>query len=140
MDGGKENPLTARVAVNRFWEQLFGTGIVETLEDLGSQGLAPINQGLMDHLAYQFQYKFKYQPKELLKYIVMSASYQQSSVVSEKVREKDPYNRYITRGPRIRLNPEQLRDQALLWSGILSTKLGGKCHAGPTRWYLECPI
>ena len=123
--GGKENPLTARVAVNRFWEQLFGTGIVETLEDMGSQGLSPVNQGLLDHLAYQFQYTFKYQPKELLKYIVMSASYQQSSVVSEKVREKDPYNRYITRGPRIRLNPEQLRDQALLWSGILSTKLGG---------------
>ena len=123
--GGKENPLTARVAVNRFWEQLFGTGIVETLEDMGSQGLNPVNQGLLDHLAYQFQYTFKYQPKELLKYIVMSASYQQSSVVSEKDREKDPYNRYITRGPRIRLNPEQLRDQALLWSGILSTKLGG---------------
>ena len=123
--GGKENPLTARVAVNRFWEQLFGTGIVETLEDLGSQGLAPVNQGLMDHLAYQFQYTFKYRPKDLLKYMVMSASYQQSSVVSEKLREKDPYNRYITRGPRIRLNPEQLRDQVLLWAGLLSPKLGG---------------
>lgn len=123
--GGKDNPLTARVAVNRFWEQLFGTGIVETLEDLGSQGLAPVNQDLLDHLAYQFQFKFKYQPKELLKYIVMSASYQQSSIVSEKARDKDPYNRYISRGSRIRLNPEQLRDQALFWSGLLATKLGG---------------
>ena len=115
--------LFTRSVINKV--QLFGTGIVETLEDMGSQGLSPVNQGLLDHLAYQFQYKFKYQTKDLLKYIVMSASYQQSSIISEKDREKDPNNRYITRGPRIRLNPEQLRDQALLWSGILSTKLGG---------------
>lgn len=123
--GGKNNPLTARVAVNRFWEQLFGIGIVETLEDLGSQGLAPVNQALLDHLAHKFQVDFKYQPKAFLKYVVMSASYQQSSIVDESTREKDPNNRYISRGPRIRLSPEQLRDQALFWSGILSQKLGG---------------
>jgi hypothetical protein len=123
--GGKNNPLTARVAVNRFWEQLFGIGIVETLEDLGSQGLAPANQALLDHLAHKFQVDFKYQTKAFLKYVVMSASYQQSSIVNESTREKDPNNRYITRGPRVRLSPEQLRDQALYWSGILSQKLGG---------------
>lgn len=122
--GGKENPLTARVAVNRLgtivWNWNCGN-----FRGYGKPRPVPVNQGLLDHLAYQFQFRFKYQPKELLKYIVMSASYQQSSVVSEKMREKDPYNRYITRGPRIRLNPEQLRDQALLWSGLLATKLGG---------------
>jgi len=123
--GGKQNPLTARVAANRFWEQLFGTGIVETLEDVGSQGLPPVNQGLLDHLAYQFQYTFKYKPKEFLKYVVMSATYQQQSIVSEKTREKDPYNRYLSRGPRVRLNPEAIRDQVLLWAGLLSPKLGG---------------
>ena len=123
--GSKSNPLTARVAVNRFWEQLFGIGIVESLEDLGSQGLPPANQPLLDHLAYKFQTDFNYQPKEFLKYLVMSASYQQSSIVDEKTREKDPNNRYITRGPRIRLSPEQLRDQVLVWSDLLSPKLGG---------------
>ena len=123
--GSKSNPLTARVAVNRFWEQLFGIGIVETLEDLGSQGLAPSNQALLDHLAYKFQVDFKYQPKEFLRYVVLSASYQQSSITDEETRDKDPNNRYITRGPRIRLSPEQLRDQALLWAGLLSPKLGG---------------
>ena len=123
--GGKENPLTARVAANRFWEQLFGTGIVETLEDVGSQGLAPVNQGLLDHLAYQFQHTFKYKPKAFLKYVVMSSTYQQSALVSEKTREKDPYNRFMSRGPRIRLSPEAIRDQVLLWAGLLSPKLGG---------------
>lgn len=123
--GSKQNPLTARVAVNRFWEQLFGIGIVETLEDLGSQGLPPSNQALLDHLAYKFQHEFKYRPKEFLKYIVMSATYQQSSVTDEDRREKDPYNRFLSRGPRLRLSPEQLRDQALLWAGLLSQKLGG---------------
>ena len=123
--GSTNNPLTARVAVNRFWEQLFGIGIVETLEDLGSQGLAPVNQPLLDHLAYKFQVDFKYQPKAFLKYVVMSASYQQSSIVDKATREKDPNNRFITRGPRVRLSPEQLRDQILVWSGLLSRKLGG---------------
>lgn len=123
--GGKSNPLTSRVAVNRFWEQLFGTGIVETLEDLGSQGISPSNQALLDHLAYVFQYRMGYRPKEILKYIVMSATYQQSSKISTENLERDPSNKYLTRGPRIRLSPEQLRDQALAWSGLLSNKLGG---------------
>jgi hypothetical protein len=79
----------------------------------------------LDHLAHKFQVDFKYQTKAFLKYVVMSASYQQSSIVNESTREKDPNNRYITRGPRVRLSPEQLRDQALYWSGILSQKLGG---------------
>lgn len=123
--GSSDNPLTSRVAVNRFWEQLFGTGIVETLEDLGSQGLPPSNQKLLDHLAYQFQFKWKYRPKELIKYIVLSSTYQQSSKRTDKESEKDPFNRFLTRGPRIRLSPEQLRDQVLAWSGILSLKIGG---------------
>ena len=123
--GGRENPLTSRVAVNRFWEQLFGMGIVETLEDLGSQGLPPSNQALLDHLAYQFQFKWKYRPKEIIKYMVLSSTYQQTSKRSEKEAEKDPFNRYLTKGTRIRLSPEQLRDQVLTWSGILSSKMGG---------------
>ncbi|MHA8056748.1 DUF1553 domain-containing protein [Aquirufa nivalisilvae] len=120
-----QNPLTARVAVNRFWEQLFGTGLVETLEDLGSQGLSPSHQELLDFLAYQFQFTYQYKPKEFLKYLVMSATYQQSSEFTKESIEKDPNNRYLSHGPRIRLSPEQLRDQALLWSGLLSVKIGG---------------
>ncbi|RFS18535.1 DUF1553 domain-containing protein [Emticicia sp. C21] len=120
------NPLTARVAVNRFWEQLFGTGIVETLEDFGTQGFAPTNPELLDYLALTFQNDMQWSVKKLLKLMVMSGTYQQSSDVTKELVEKDPYNRFLARGPRIRLSAEQVRDQALLVSGLLSKKMYGK--------------
>lgn len=119
------NPLTARVIVNRFWEQIFGIGLVETLEDFGSQGAKPSNQKLLDHLALRFMHEHKWSVKALLKEILMSASYQQSSKVSPELLEIDPANRYLARGPRIRLSAEQIRDQALAVSGLLSKKMFG---------------
>ncbi len=121
----KKNPLIARVYVNRIWEQLFGIGIVETLEDFGSQGLAPVNQELLDYLAFRFQTDFNFSTKKLISYIVSSATYQQSSVVQKSNFEKDSDNLYLSSFPHIRLSPEQLRDQGLYWSGLLSNKLFG---------------
>ncbi|MBA4851199.1 DUF1553 domain-containing protein [Emticicia sp. BO119] len=120
------NPLTARVAVNRFWEQLFGTGIVETVEDFGTQGFSASNSELLDYLAVTFQDDMKWSVKKLLRMIVLSGTYQQSSDVTKELLEKDPYNRFLARGPRIRLSAEQVRDQALLVSGLLSKKMYGK--------------
>ncbi|HEY1055465.1 MAG TPA: DUF1549 domain-containing protein, partial [Emticicia sp.] len=120
------NPLTARVAVNRFWEQIFGTGIVETVEDFGTQGFSASNPELLDYLAVTFQDDMHWSIKQLLKKIVTSGTYQQSSDVNKELLEKDPYNRFLARGPRIRLTAEQVRDQALLVSGILSHKMYGK--------------
>ena len=120
-----ENPLFARVAVNRFWEQLFGLGIVETLEDFGSQGNKPTHPKLLDDLAYRFSHEHKWSIKSLLKEIVMSATYRQSSNATKKLLEKDPFNHYLARGPRFRLSSEQIRDQALKVSGLLSEKMFG---------------
>ncbi|WP_247235353.1 DUF1553 domain-containing protein [Telluribacter sp. SYSU D00476] len=121
----RENPLTARVIVNRFWEQLFGKGIVETVEDFGSQGSEPSHPELLDWLAVHFMEEDQWSVKKLLKKIVLSATYQQSSK-SDKVRqEKDPYNIWLSRGPRVRLSAEQVRDQALAISGLLSPKMYG---------------
>jgi hypothetical protein len=120
------NPLTARVAVNRFWEQLFGTGIVETVEDFGTQGFTPANPALLDYLAVSFQEDMHWSVKKLLRMMVLSGTYQQSSEVNQELLEKDPYNRFLARGPRIRLSAEQVRDQALLVSGLLSHKMYGK--------------
>ncbi len=120
-----ENPLTARVIVNRLWEQLFGIGIVETLEDLGSQGAKPANQELLDYLAWEFVHTHNWSVKALLKEIVMSTTYQQSSYMSRRQVEIDPRNRYLGRGPRFRLSAEQIRDQALSVSGLLSPKMYG---------------
>lgn len=122
----KENPLTARVAVNRFWEQIFGTGIVETVEDFGTQGFPPTHQELLDYLAVTFQDDMQWSVKKLLKMIVMSGTYRQSSKASEELLEKDPFNKLLARGPRIRLTAEQVRDQALVISGLLSKKMYGK--------------
>ena len=121
----KKNPLTARTMVNRLWEQLFGNGIAETLEDLGTQGIQPTHQQLLDWLAFTFMNEDKWSVKKTLKRMVMSATYQQASFADKNVLEKDPYNRYFTRGPRVRLSAEQVRDQALVVAGIMSNKMFG---------------
>ena len=126
-----ENPLTARVAVNRFWEQLFGTGLVETAEDFGSQGSLPSHPELLDYLAVTFREDDHWQVKKLLKRLVMSATYQQRSEATAEGLQKDPSNRYLARGARVRLTAEQVRDQALAVSGLLSEKMFGKSVMPP---------
>lgn len=121
----KKNPLTARTMVNRLWEQLFGYGISETLEDMGTQGIAPTHRELLDWLSWTFMHEDNWSIKKTLKRMVMSATYRQASFAGEEILEKDPYNRYLTRGPRVRLSAEQLRDQALVISGIFSSKMYG---------------
>ncbi len=121
----KKNPLTARTMVNRLWEQLFGYGIAETLEDIGTQGIPPTHQALLEWLSWTFMYDDNWSVKKSLKRMVMSATYRQASFANEDILEKDPYNHYITRGPRIRLSAEQLRDQSLVISGIMSPKMYG---------------
>ena len=111
--------------VNRLWEQLFGTGLVETLEDLGSQGAAPTHKELLDYLSYKFMYSYNWSVKKLLKELVMSATYQQDSKLTKEAQEKDPYNKWYARGARIRLAAEQVRDQALSLSGLLNEQLYG---------------
>lgn len=120
----ESNPLTARVAVNRFWEQFFGRGIVETSEDFGSQGAPPSHQDLLDYLATEF-IKQKWSMKAIHRLIVNSATYRQASNVSPALLEKDPYNRLLARGPRFRVEAEMVRDIALAASGLLSRKIGG---------------
>ena len=122
---GKENPLTARVFVNRLWEQIFGYGIVETMEDFGSQGIKPTHPELLDWLAVRFRDKHQWHIKALLKEIVMSATYQQSSIVNEEMLEKDPYNKFLSRGSRTRLSAEMIRDQALVISGLINHEMFG---------------
>ncbi|MGV3561102.1 DUF1553 domain-containing protein [Larkinella arboricola] len=121
----REHPLTARVAVNRFWEQLFGTGIVETVEDVGTQGIPPTHRELLDWLAVDFMETNQWSVKKLLKKIVMSATYRQRSEVAPELLAKDPFNKLMARGPRVRLAAEQVRDQALSVTGLLSNKLYG---------------
>ncbi|MCA8997003.1 MAG: DUF1553 domain-containing protein, partial [Planctomycetaceae bacterium] len=118
------NPLTARVTVNRFWQQFFGTGIVKTAEDFGSQGEPPSHPKLLDWMATQFMAD-GWDVKQTLKRIVMSSTYQQSSKATQEVLAKDPKNRLLARGPRFRLDAEMLRDQALFVSGLLVEKQGG---------------
>ena len=119
-----ENPLTARVMVNRVWARLFGIGIVETEEDFGSQGTVPTHPELLNWLAVDYREK-GWSLKTLLKTIAMSASYRQSAVVTEKSLRVDPRNRLLSRGPRFRLSAEMVRDQSLAVSGLLTRKLGG---------------
>lgn len=120
-----ENPLTARVIVNRFWAEMMGRGIVETVEDFGSQGTPPSHPALLDWLAIQFQEDMQWSVKKLLKFIASSSAYQQSSVTSPIAQEKDPNNQWWSRAYRKRLTAEQVRDQALAVSGLLSAKMYG---------------
>jgi hypothetical protein len=139
-----ENPLTARVTVNRLWEHIFGTGLVKTSEDFGRQGEAPSHPELLDWLACEFRDGNATIPtsppihqssnpspspawdvKHLLKLIVMSATYRQSAAADEERLQKDPYNRWLARGPRYRLDAELIRDQALAASGLLNPEVGG---------------
>ena len=152
---GPENPLTARVTVNRFWQMLFGTGLVKTVEDFGSQGELPSHPELLDWLAVEFREgqgtgsrsdltDAGYRPlhptpaaaarrtgpaawnvKALLKTIVLSATYRQSSNVTPQLLQRDPDNRLLARGARFRLSAEMIRDQALLVSGLLVERVGG---------------
>ncbi|HUS07673.1 MAG TPA: DUF1553 domain-containing protein, partial [Bryobacteraceae bacterium] len=118
------NPLTARVAVNRYWQMYFGTGLVKTVDDFGSQGEWPIHPELLDWLALEFQGN-GWNLKALQKTIVMSATYRQSSKASGDLLQKDPENRLLARGPRLRLGPDMIRDQALAVSGLLVNQVGG---------------
>ena len=119
-----DNPLFARVAANRAWETLFGRGIVETSEDFGVMGSGASDRALLDHLAGVLVAN-GFSMKALLKEIVMSATYRQSAVASAAALARDPDNRLFTRSPRVRLEAEQVRDQALAVSGLLSRKIGG---------------
>ena len=121
----ERNPLTARTMVNRLWEQLFGSGIVETLEDMGTQGAEPTHKELLDYLSYKFMNEYKWSLKKLLKEMVLSATYRQDSKLTKEGLEKDPSNKYYGRGSRVRLSAEQIRDQALALSGALSEKMYG---------------
>jgi hypothetical protein len=118
------HPLTARVAVNRWWQLYFGTGIVETVEDFGSQGAWPSHPELLDWLATEF-IRGGWNVKEMQRLIVTSATYRQASRVSPAMLERDPKNRLLARGPRFRLPAETVRDNALAISGLLKEKIGG---------------
>jgi len=132
----RDNPLTARVAVNHFWEQIFGRGIVETGEDFGSQGSRPTHPELLDWLAVEFmepsvashntsEAPVPWSMKAMHRLIVTSATYRQSSKVTPQLQERDPANFLLGRGPRFRLEAEMVRDATLAASGLLSKKIGG---------------
>ena len=118
-----QHPLTARVAVNRYWQLYFGIGLVKTAEDFGSQGDAPVQRDLLDWLATEFQTKWDI--KAMQRLIVTSATYRQVSKVSPELLEKDPENRLLARGPRFRLAAEMVRDNALVVSRLLNPAIGG---------------
>ncbi len=119
-----DHPLTARVTVNRFWQELFGTGIVRTTGDFGVSGELPSHPELLDWLAVEFR-EGGWDIKKFFRLMVTSAAYKQSEVVTPAVHEKDPQNRYLSRGPRFRMDAEMVRDYALAASGLLVPKIGG---------------
>jgi hypothetical protein len=132
----RSNPLTARVTVNRYWQMFFGIGLVKTTEDFGSQGDWPVEQELLDWLAVEFM-DSGWDVKHILKTIVMSATYKQSSKVTPELLARDPENRLLERGPRVRLPAEMVRDQALAASGLLVDRVGGpsvKPYQPPKLW------
>jgi hypothetical protein len=120
----ERNPLVARVAVNRLWEQIFGRGLVETSEDFGAQGTAPSHPELLDWLATELVAR-KWSQKAIVRAIVTSATYRQSSTVSAQLAERDPFNRLLARGARFRLDAEAVRDAGLAASGLLNPAIGG---------------
>ena len=120
----RDNPLTARVTVNHFWETIFGRGIVETTEDFGTQGFAPSHPELLDWLAVEFMDN-GWDMKAIQRLIVTSSTYRQSSAVTPELIERDPGNMLLARGPRFRVEAEMVRDIALGASGLLSEKMYG---------------
>ena len=122
----KNNPLTARTLVNRVWHQIFGRGLVATIEDIGSQSEPPSHPALLDWMALRLMNEHNWSIKSLIKEIVMSGTYRQSSENNPELYQKDPNNELYARGPRIRLSAEQIRDQALAVSGLLSSKMYGQ--------------
>ncbi|MFT5125664.1 MAG: hypothetical protein ACI9QL_002141 [Candidatus Omnitrophota bacterium] len=131
-----DHPLTARVEVNRYWQMLFGRGLVKTAEDFGAQGALPSHPRLLDHLAQRF-IASGWDTQAMLKYLVTSRTYQQSSKVTPELLERDPENILLARGPRFRLSAYQLRDQALALSGLLVDRIGGpsvKPYQPPGLW------
>jgi hypothetical protein len=158
-----ENPLTARVFVNRLWKIAFGQGLVRSMEDFGSQGTPPTHPHLLDWLALEFMapsdspplgkveqggagqsaIRAAWDTKRLLKLMVMSGTYRQSSHASESLRQRDPYNQWLARQARFRMDAEMVRDNALAVSGLLVDKLGGpsaRPYQPPLYWaYLNFP-
>jgi len=120
-----DNPLTARVTVNRFWQELFGTGLVKTSDDFGSTGEPPVHPELLDWLAVEFR-ESGWDVKKLFRLMVTSATYRQAAVSTEAKRPRDPENRLLSRGPRFRMDAEMLRDTALAASGLLERAVGGE--------------
>ncbi len=118
------HPLTARVAVNRLWQQFFGVGIVKTSEDFGNQGDLPSHPALLDWLAVEFR-SSGWDLKKMAKLMVMSATYRQDAYASPALRELDPENRLLARGPANRLTAEMMRDNVLMASGLINKKIGG---------------
>src|SRR5262249_29714965 len=131
----RDNPLTARVAVNRAWQMHFGTGLVKTSEDFGTQGAFPTHPELLDWLAVEFA--TDWDVKRLHQLIVTSATYRQSSRATKELLASDPENKLLAHFPRLRLSAEVVRDQALFASGLLVEKLGGpsvKPYQPPGLW------
>ncbi|MBX3733671.1 MAG: DUF1553 domain-containing protein [Verrucomicrobiae bacterium] len=131
-----ENPLLSRVTVNRFWQELFGTGLVRTSEDFGIMGETPVNQDLLDWLAVEFR-ESGWDVKHLFQLMVTSRAYRQDARTTPEKLEKDPANRLLSRGPRFRMDAEMVRDYALAASGLLVPKLGGpsvKPYQPPGVW------